>query len=229
MSAPDRYEFVRDVMAPRHRGLLETNTYQSCAEFCRHVCEELAKQHPADQWGMLSKTAGELGGWTWPNGQRTSHDVICIPAGDRIDILANASANEPGPQPKGPASVIWLVIPRNHWRPENVWIPYTAVGGTPPPPDPDKPAPPPPPPPTPGCPDPSAHLPLPPVDPLRYMSDDDKLAIAAEFHLRGRTDDTGGIVDAGTQFASRIQARYSREQALQATREWIVFWYGPKP
>lgn len=78
------------------------------------------------------------------------------------------------------------------------------------------------------CPDPTAHEPLPPTDPLKNFHDNDLLAIAEEFVNRGRRDDAGGMVDAGSQFGRRIQARYSREKALEETRGWIEEWYGPR-
>jgi hypothetical protein len=67
------------------------------------------------------------------------------------------------------------------------------------------------------------------IDPLQPVSDADLLAIADEFRQRGQVDDPAGIVEAGAQFGERIQAGRSRDVALQATEDWITFYYGPQP
>ena len=99
--------------------LLKWNSHSSCAEFLQRVVNQ--PELKAESWGLLSKDPGE-NGFTWPNGQRTSHDAIALPNGERVDIIESAGAH---PQSGGPA---WGVIPEYdedgnlQWRPNNVWV-----------------------------------------------------------------------------------------------------------
>lgn len=99
--------------------LLQWNSSSSCTEFLQRVINE--PEMRAENWGLLSKSDGEAG-YTLPNNQRVSHDVIALPNGERVDIIQSASAH---PTPGGPA---WGVIPQYdsegnpQWRPNNVWI-----------------------------------------------------------------------------------------------------------
>lgn len=96
------------------------NTRANCAAFTWAVCDALAHEHPAEQWGLLTKDSGE-NGYTWLNGLRTSVDNICIPNGERVDIIGSAG------DPEKLASISWNVIPPDKWRPNNVWIAHTAA------------------------------------------------------------------------------------------------------
>lgn len=96
------------------------NTHENCAKFLVAVCDKLAQQFPLEKWGLLTKNSGE-NGYTWPNGKRTSHDAICLPNGERIDIVGAAGDTNLKP------STSWNVIPPEHWRPHNVWMDYREV------------------------------------------------------------------------------------------------------
>lgn len=124
------YEAIAQQVGNQRPDLLRTNTFASCAEFCRLVALAINAAMPGTQAGLLSKSEGEQG-YTWPNGVRTSHDVVAFPDGRRADILGNASDGEIANGGKGgAASVIWDDIPPNKWRPSNVWTPVESVGGT---------------------------------------------------------------------------------------------------
>ena len=82
-----------------HPHLLQYNTAASCGEFLQHLVKAL----PAgERWGLLSKSDGE-GGYTFPNGVRTSYDYVAVPAGDRVDVIASAAGHDLG-IPGGPSS-----------------------------------------------------------------------------------------------------------------------------
>ncbi len=109
--------------------LLRANTHAACGEFLQRVCAE--PEPRAERVGLLSKSPAE-NGYTFPNGTRTSHDVICWPNGERVDIISSAGA---APAPGGPT---WQVIPPSDWRPTNRWVdisgwPIYDSGATPPP------------------------------------------------------------------------------------------------
>jgi hypothetical protein len=59
------------------------------------------------------------------------------------------------------------------------------------------------------------------------MDDGALLDIANEFRARGKLEDLGGLVDAGSHYGRRIQAGYPREQALADVRDLVMQWYGP--
>lgn len=101
---------------------LQINTRESCANFLYIVCQEFATKFPNDKWGLLSKSPGE-NGYTWPNGIRTSHDAIVIPAGNRVDIVSGAGSGIP-------TIPSWNVIPKELWRPANVWMDYNSVNSS---------------------------------------------------------------------------------------------------
>lgn len=136
-----------------YRSLLNTNTYASTVEFTQHVLQGLG-----EPWGHVGKTAGE--GQAVPRGFATfmatktefppagfkgadgnvyqmtgvSHDAIKNRVtGQVVDILGNATANEPCKLPAaecwkpGPASIQWGDIPADHWRVNNPWIPAVPV------------------------------------------------------------------------------------------------------
>jgi hypothetical protein len=131
MSTPHRIDLVQRV-AREHGDLLHTNTYESCGAFVQHVLEAFEREDPGN-WGHVGKTAGEgqcrfadestrvVGGHTLTG---FSHDVIWHkPSNRQIDILGNASArSDPNPSIHGPASVVWHVIPPEHYRPNNPWL-----------------------------------------------------------------------------------------------------------
>jgi hypothetical protein len=93
--------------------LLQWNTHAACGEFLQRVCHE--PECTAERVGLLHKDAGE-NGYTFPNGERTSHDVIAWPNGERVDVIQSAGGH---PAPGGPA---WGVIPPDQWRPSNVYV-----------------------------------------------------------------------------------------------------------
>jgi hypothetical protein len=93
--------------------LLSWNTHEACGEFLQRVCAE--PECKAERVGLLSKSEGE-NGYTFPNGIRTSHDVIAWPNGERVDIIQSAGGH---PAPGGPA---WGVIPPDQWRSNNVYV-----------------------------------------------------------------------------------------------------------
>lgn len=107
----------------------QLNTHENCAMFLWRVCNRLAEEFPLERWGLLTKNHGE-NGFTWPNNIRTSHDAICLPNGERIDIVGSAGDTTKIASPR------WGVVPPEHWRPHNVWIDYLEVmmGGNRPPP-----------------------------------------------------------------------------------------------
>ena len=118
-------------VADAHPDLLTANTKVSCTRFTQLVLVELLKEDP--NWGHVGKTAGEGQGvpvgWVpmsvgghWITG--VSYDVVYNRATNRqFDILVNATANEPGPWPKGPAQPSWQEIPPHHYRSNNPWVP----------------------------------------------------------------------------------------------------------
>lgn len=93
--------------------LLQWNDHKACGEFLQRVANE--PECKAERVGLLSKDPGE-NGYTFPNGIRTSHDVIAWPNGERVDIIQSAGGH---PAPGGPA---WGVIPPDQWRPANKWV-----------------------------------------------------------------------------------------------------------
>lgn len=126
---PDVFDVVRAV-AERYPHLLEINTYESCGELVQRVLAALDDP----EWGHVGKTSGEAQhtpvGFEprYVDGHLVtgfSHDVIYHRASNRqVDILVNASANsDPRPEIWGPASVAWGVIPPEHYRVSNPWLP----------------------------------------------------------------------------------------------------------
>jgi hypothetical protein len=129
---PDRFDVV-EMVAQEYGHLLEINTYESCGEFVQRVLMALD-----DDWGHVGKTAGEA--QHTPEGFEPhhveghlitgfSHDVIYHRTSDRqIDIIVNASANsDHDPAIWGPASISWQLIPQEHHRDNNPWIPTVAI------------------------------------------------------------------------------------------------------
>lgn len=137
-------ECVRRV-AVAHQNLLTINTRASCAEFLGHVLAALGPD-----WGYVGKVAREsqhtppgfiAGIRKGLDGKDyfvtgVSHDAIKRRDGQVIDVIGNAAANEPCPADvrargecwrPGPASVDWHVVPPHDWRPENPFVPATAV------------------------------------------------------------------------------------------------------
>jgi hypothetical protein len=126
---PDRSDVVRAV-AETYGHLLTTNTYESCGEFVQRVLAALGDA----EWGHVAKTAGEAqftpAGFAphdvdghWITG--VSQDAIYHRASNtQVDIIGNSSANsDPDPSIWGPASTTWGVIPREHYRVNNPWVP----------------------------------------------------------------------------------------------------------
>jgi hypothetical protein len=107
------FKFVVDRINNAYPWLLQWNTHEACGEFLQRVCNE--PECKAERVGLLSKDPGE-NGYEFPNGIRTSHDVIALPNGERTDIVQSAGGH---PAPGGPA---WGVIPPDQWRPHNVWV-----------------------------------------------------------------------------------------------------------
>ena len=105
---PTNFRFVVDRINAAFPWLLQWNAHSSNGEFLQRVAAE--PECRAERVGLLSKSAGEAG-YTFPNGQRTSHDVLAWPNGERVDIIQSAGGH---PQPGGPA---WGVIPPDQWRP----------------------------------------------------------------------------------------------------------------
>jgi len=93
--------------------LLQYNSVPACGEYLQWVCAE--PEMKAERVGLLSKSAGEAG-YTYPNQQRCSHDVLAWPNGERVDIIQSAGGH---PAPAGPA---WTVIQPAFWRPSNVYV-----------------------------------------------------------------------------------------------------------
>ena len=126
---PDRSATLNEV-AETYRHLLETNTYESCGEFVQRVLVAFADP----EWGHVGKTSGEsqhtppgfeprvVDGHTVTG---FSHDAIYHRASNRqVDVIVNAAANsDPRPEIWSPASVTWGVIPPEHYRENNPWIP----------------------------------------------------------------------------------------------------------
>jgi hypothetical protein len=110
---PSNLKFVVDRINQAFPWLLQYNAHASCGEFLQRVCNE--PECTAERVGLLHKDAGE-NGYTFPNGERTSHDVIAWPNGERVDIIQSAGGH---PAPGGPA---WGVIPPDQWRPANVYV-----------------------------------------------------------------------------------------------------------
>ena len=98
----------------------EFNTHENCARFLWAVCNRATLELPELKLGLLTKNPGE-NGYTWPNKVRTSHDAVAIPNGERFDLIGSAGDTTIRP------SVTWKVVPKEEWRPHNVWIPHTKV------------------------------------------------------------------------------------------------------
>lgn len=110
---PDHKDIVERVNR-EYPHLLQYNTASACCEFL----QKLVKALPANErWGLLSKSEGE-GGFTWPNGVRTSYDYVTVPQGDRIDVIASAAGHNLG-IPGGPA---WVPAKEHEWRPSNTYV-----------------------------------------------------------------------------------------------------------
>lgn len=131
-------ECVRQAAAT-YGHLLVTNTYASCVEFTQRVLERLGPE-----WGHVGKPNGRHAvprGFAPVdvNGLRiigVSHDAIKHRSGQVVDILGNATANEPCPEDvraagkcwaPGPASIGWELIPAHDWRPDNPFVPAVPV------------------------------------------------------------------------------------------------------
>jgi hypothetical protein len=147
---PHRFDIVQRLASERP-DLLQINTHVSIGEFTRLVVAVLAADDPG--WGFVGKTAGEsqvpldglpreIAGW-WITG--VSHDVIFHqPSNRQVDIVRNATANEPCPLPPpdcwapGPGEASWDLIPPEFHRPNNPWVPAVVSAPpapVPPPPD----------------------------------------------------------------------------------------------
>lgn len=141
VSTPNELAVVHAVNA-EFPHLLQINTIVSCTEFTQRVLARLN-----GDWGHVAKTAGEGQGVPVGftprdvNGHHitgVSYDVIFHqPSNRQVDIIANGTANEPGPWPHGPGTPIWAEIDREHYRPNNPWIPKVPLQSTTPQPDPD--------------------------------------------------------------------------------------------
>jgi hypothetical protein len=113
MAVPNHLAIVQAVNAA-YPHLLIYNTPAACGEFLQHLVKAL----PAgERWGLLSKSDGE-GGYTFPNGVRTSYDYVSVPEGDRIDVIASAAGGDQG-YVGGPS---WVPAAEHEWRPNNVWV-----------------------------------------------------------------------------------------------------------
>ena len=116
---PTNLSGVVDRINRDYPHLLQTNTHAADGEFLQRVCRE--PESVAERLGLLSKDPGE-NGYTFPNGQRCSHDVVCFPNGERVDVIQSAGA---APTPGG---ATWIVIPEYdgagnpQWRPHNVYV-----------------------------------------------------------------------------------------------------------
>lgn len=141
VSAPNEFATVQQVAA-EFPHLLQTNTIVSCTEFTQRVLERLN-----GEWGCVGKTAGE--GQGKPEGFEPrsvrgvdgnmylitgiSYDVLFhAPSYRQVDMLGNATANEPGPWAKGPATPVWNEIEPQHYRANNPWIEKVPLAGAPP-------------------------------------------------------------------------------------------------
>lgn len=210
--------------------LLQRNTYQTDTEYCYRVCQHLNNGNLTGPWGLLSKSDGESG-YTWSNGVRTSHDAIVNrDTGLQVDIII-AAGNGQATSPS------WGEIERHLYRPHNKYvhlkdIPLASGGGgnvEPIKPPVVKP-----------CPDPSAHLPKPPVqvDPGEMMdeaqrldafySDKDKgLGRDNGLSINGRPDWEGvgawllgEYLNARLRGESREAARKRYEDKIRESHEW---------
>jgi hypothetical protein len=130
---PDRFDVVQAVAA-EYGYLLEINTFESCGEFVQRVLMALADP----EWGHVAKTSGEM--QHTPEGFQAhdvdghlitgfSHDVIYHRASNRqVDIIIAAAANsDENPEVWQTANIGWDVIPPEHYRENNPWIPAIAV------------------------------------------------------------------------------------------------------
>jgi hypothetical protein len=132
---PNVFDVVQAVAA-EYGYLLEINTFESCGEFIQRVLMTLDDP----DWGHVGKTAGEM--------QHTpasfeafyveehlitgfSHDVIYHrPSDGQVDIIIAAAANsDPNPEIWQTANIGWDVIPREHYRDNNPWIPAVPLEG----------------------------------------------------------------------------------------------------
>lgn len=142
VSAPNEFAVVQQVAA-EYPHLLQTNTIVSCTEFTQRVLSRLNAE-----WGCVGKTAGEGQGKPVGFEPRSvrgvdgnmylitgiSYDVLFhAPSYRQVDILGNATANEPGPWPKGPATPVWNEIEPQHYRANNPWIEKVPLAGEQPP------------------------------------------------------------------------------------------------
>lgn len=140
MRDSDPQACVRQVAAV-YPQLLLTNTFASTVEFTQRVLEVLGPD-----WGHVGKPRGqhavprgfvpiEVAGYHIIG---VSHDAIKHrQTGQVVDILGNATANEPCDPSKlspgdecwkpGPASIIWDPVPAHDWRPENPFVPTVPV------------------------------------------------------------------------------------------------------
>ena len=120
-------------MAAKYPQLLQTNTYESCLEFTQRVLAALGPD-----WGHVGKGQGES--QSVPRGfvpidvagfriTGVSHDAIKHRStGQVVDLLFNASANsDPDPKIHGPAGVQWALVPAEHWRVGNPFVPAVPV------------------------------------------------------------------------------------------------------
>lgn len=132
------FECVRQT-ANTYARLLQINTFESCVEFTQRALELLGPD-----WGHVAKTRGESQsvprGFTpqqvgpyWITG--VSHDAVKHRVtGEVVDLLGNASANEPctladqsACWKPGPASIQWETVPPQYWRASNPYIPAVPV------------------------------------------------------------------------------------------------------
>ena len=122
--------FLQVAQHPPHNKIFQKvgnfwphNTHENCANLLYDFCEEMKKQFPLGRYGLLTKDDGE-NGYTWPVSLiRTSHDVVAIPNGERVDCIGSAGDITLQPSVNSP----WNPIPHDEWRPHNVWIEHTLV------------------------------------------------------------------------------------------------------
>ena len=113
---PNRSEVVNGVANQRPQ-LLAVNSHESVAQFTQCAIAGMP-----ERWDFLSKSAGE-NGYTWPNGVRTSHDVIVHHvSGIQVDIVANSTSDD-----GTPGRPTWIPIDPAVYRPSNTPVAPNAV------------------------------------------------------------------------------------------------------
>lgn len=118
MAAFNTPDHVADVQRvdQQHPNLLKHNSHSACAEFVQRALVELTRLYPGEEWGHIHKDAGETG-YTFPNGERVSHDVVMSRSLHRqVDIISAGGAH---PSPGG---AVWQPIDPAVYRPGNYWL-----------------------------------------------------------------------------------------------------------